>query len=385
MGDASQGAGDDDVTGSVPETPSGSSDAAANQGGAGGAGGDDAASSDDAAHSGVGGGVTVPSEDAGGSAEDGAGGASTGPADDPSLDGEPRNEVRASLNSVRQEHSAAALDGEVYVIGGFTPSVSASVQAYDPQSDTWREVAAFPEPLHHANVATVGGVLYVLGFNRGGSFTDVDGRTFAYDPSADEWSERASMPMGTERASSCVAALGTKIFLFGGSTNTNGNSPSSAESSAYDTELDEWETLPLMPEPREHCVAGAVGEMLYIVSGRSGSIAGVSVESWSYDPQAQEFDERAPIPTPRGGTAGAVVGGKIYVFGGEGNGDDPNGIFHDVEAYEPSTDSWQLLPQMLTGRHGFAAAAVDNRIYLPGGATSQGFGAGDAHTVFFFE
>jgi N-acetylneuraminic acid mutarotase len=182
-----------------------------------------------------------------------------------------------------------------------------------------------------------------------------------------------------------VAVLENQIYLFGGSTNTNGNSPSSAEASVYDTETDQWQVLPLLPEPREHCIAGGVGGMLYVVSGRSGSIAGVSVESWAYDPEAQTYTERAPIPTPRGGTAGAVLRGKIYVFGGEGNADDPNGVFHDIEAYDPSSDSWEVLPAMLTGRHGFAAAALDGRIYLPGGATSQGFGAEDDHTVLFFE
>lgn len=299
--------------------------------------------------------------------------------------GTPTQEQRAALPAVRQEHSAAALEGEVYVIGGFTPSVTASVQAYDPLGDSWRARADFPTALHHANVAAASGKIYVLGFNRGSSFTDIDGRVFAYDPSNDVWEERAPLPVGTERSSSCVATLGSKIYLFGGSTNTAGTSVSVSYSSAYDTELDEWQELPDLPETREHCLAGGVDDLLYIVSGRSGGIGGISPQSWAFDPATNMYSERQPIPTPRGGTAGAVLGGRIYVFGGEGNGDDPDGIFHEVEVYDPSTDSWEQLPDMLIARHGFAAAALEQRIYLPGGATSQGFGAGEAHTVFFFE
>jgi N-acetylneuraminic acid mutarotase len=299
--------------------------------------------------------------------------------------GTPAFEEREVLPSVRQEHSAIGFDGEVYVIGGFTPSVTASVQVYNPELDNWRDVADFPETLHHASVATVGDELYVLGFNRGGGFSDIDGRVFAYNATADEWTPRTPMPDGTERSSSCIAALGTKIYLIAGSLNTNGNTTAVVHSSVYDTVLDEWEILPDAPSPREHCIAGAVGGKVYVVSGRDGRISGVDPETWEFDPATNEFSQRAPIPTPRGGTAGAVLGNKIYIFGGEGNDADPNGIFHAVEAYVPSTDTWETLPNMLIGRHGFAAAVVGDRIYLPGGADSQGFGAAEYHTVFFFE
>ena len=80
------------------------------------------------------------------------------------------------------------------------------------------------------------------------------------------------------------------------------------------------------------------------------------------------------MPTARSGVAGAVVGSCLYIFGGEGNPADPNGIFHEVEAYDPATDSWVELPPMQTGRHGIYAAVRGNVIYLPGGATVEGLG-----------
>ena len=80
------------------------------------------------------------------------------------------------------------------------------------------------------------------------------------------------------------------------------------------------------------------------------------------------------MPTGRSGMAGGVVGDCVYVFGGEGNPADPAGIFHQVEAYEPAADRWWSLPPMQTARHGIYAAVLGNVIYLPGGATQQGFG-----------
>ena len=78
------------------------------------------------------------------------------------------------------------------------------------------------------------------------------------------------------------------------------------------------------------------------------------------------------MPTGRSGAAGAVVGDCLYVFGGEGNASDPNGIFHQVEAYEASTDTWRQLPPMQTTQHRIYAAVLGNVAYLPGGATMPG-------------
>jgi len=324
----------------------------------------------------------------GGNGSSGGGGAGGADAEDtssttgepPDFTGTPIEEDRADLPSVRQEHGVAALNGELYVLGGFTPDASSSVQAYDPESDSWREVADFPAIFHHPNVAVVGGMLYVAGFLAGSSLRQGDGRTFAYDPEADEWSPRASMPVGTDRGSACVAALDDAIYVFGGAS-----AATMPDASVYDTVADAWTSLPPMPELREHCIAAGIDGKIYIVSGRANSIQGIGLESWVYDPATQMYDERQAMPTPRAGAAGAVLGGRIFAFGGEGNPDDPDGVFHEIEVYDPADDSWEELPDMTIPRHGYGAATIGDRIYLAGGATAQGFGATEFFTVFFFE
>lgn len=294
--------------------------------------------------------------------------------------GEPVQELLPELPSVRQEHSVVALGGEIFVLGGFTPNVTPTMQAYDPASRTWRSAADVPFALHHANAAVVDGLLYIAGFNLGASFTQVNGRVLVYDPALDSWSEAGLMPGGSERASSCVATLGTKIYLFGGARLGG----TVADASAYDVATGTWEELPPLPEPREHCVAAAIDGTLIIAAGRSGGIGGFQPSTWAFDPAAGAYAARAPIPTPRGGIAGAVLADRFLIFGGEGNGGDPSGVFDDVEAYDLVTDTWQALPPMLEPRHGFGAAALDGSIYLPGGASTQGFGAVGEHTVLVY-
>jgi N-acetylneuraminic acid mutarotase len=306
------------------------------------------------------------------------------PADVPPADGEPAaepvQEALPALPSVRQEHSVVALDGEIYVLGGFTPNVTSTLQAFDPASGTWRDAAEAPLALHHANAAAVDGRMIVAGYYVGASFTTVNGRVLEYDPALDAWSERGLMPAGSERASACVATLGGRIYLFGGAR----LGASVTDASAYDVVTDTWEELPPLPEPREHCLAAAIGDTLFIAAGRSGGIGGFQPNTWAFDPAQSAYTARAPIPTPRGGVAGAVLDGKLLVFGGEGNGGDASGVFDDVEAYDAASDSWSPLPPMLEPRHGLGAAELDGRVYLPGGASAQGFGAVGEHTVLIY-
>jgi N-acetylneuraminic acid mutarotase len=88
------------------------------------------------------------------------------------------------------------------------------------------------------------------------------------------------------------------------------------------------------------------------------------------------------MPTARGGTAAGVVDGKIYVVGGEGNGAAASGVFPQVEEYDPATDTWTSRGEMLTPRHGMGAAGFDGGLYVPGGATTQGFGAVATAEIF---
>jgi N-acetylneuraminic acid mutarotase len=105
----------------------------------------------------------------------------------------------------------------------------------------------------------------------------------------------------------------------------------------------------------------------------------------AYDPVSNTWERKASMPTGRSGIAAAVVADCLYVFGGEGNVADPNGIFHEVEAYDPVTDQWFELPPMRTGRHGIYAAVRNGVVYLPGGSTVQGLGPTDVNEAYVID
>lgn len=280
--------------------------------------------------------------------------------------GTPEWEPREPLPAARQELGVAELAGRIYTVGGFDSQgrATAVVEYYEPASDMWFGAASLPQPLHHVPVAATGGYLYALGGLRGGTFAAVD-TVSRYDPVRNVWEGRTPLP--TTRGAGAAAVIDGLIYLAGGS---RGNSV--RDFAVFDPTMNAWTQLPPMPTARDHLAAAAIDGIFYAVGGRAGALFD-ALEA--YDPATREWTTLEPMPTARGGLAAAAFAGRLFTFGGEGNQADPNGIFHEVEVYDPASNTWDSLPAMRTGRHGMGAAVSGDRIYVPGGATIAGFGA----------
>ena len=64
------------------------------------------------------------------------------------------------------------------------------------------------------------------------------------------------------------------------------------------------------------------------------------------------------MPTPRSGHGWATYNNRIYLVGGEGRDYHVEGVFRDIEAFDPATNEWDKLPPMPTARmRGQARAA----------------------------
>jgi N-acetylneuraminic acid mutarotase len=341
----------------------------------------DGTASASAGSTGTGDGATTSPDatgDSGSDTDDAADETESGDAPEPT-DPEGQWETRASLAEPRQETGVAALGGEIYVVGGFTAAgLTPRVEVYDPESDTWRAVADFPDAeVHHANTAAVGDRLFVAGFLSGGAFA-ASGRTFAYDPSTDAWTEQAQMPVGTERGGSGVAVLDETVYVLGGMQ----GAVTVDDAWVYDTAADVWSPIESLPAPGDHLVAAAVDGKVYAIGGRAGGIEAHVPSVHVYDPEADAWSPGPPMPTSRGGMGAAVVGHWIFVAGGEGNEGDPSGVFAQFEVLDTVRGTWTSLPPMPTPRHGMGAAAVDGVVYVPGGADEQAFGAVATHEAW---
>lgn len=271
-----------------------------------------------------------------------------------------------------QETAVVATGGKLYVLGGFDAAgaVVAAVQIFDPAACTWSMGPALPKAVHHANAAVVDGTIYVVGAMETIAFSAIPD-VWAWNPATGTaWATRASMPAGTQRGSGVAGVIDGKIYLAGGLRGGAVN-----ELSMYDPVANTWTGgLPAVPMTRDHGCGGVVDGKLYVLGGRQGGITTQATTAYAYTPGAG-WTERAAMPTARGGTACGVVGNRIVVVGGEGNAAAASGVFPQVEAYDAAANSWATLAMMPVPRHGMGAAAIGDKVYVPGGATKQGFGA----------
>jgi len=274
----------------------------------------------------------------------------------------------------RQEIGVGALDGRIYVLGGLTDTGagSARVEVYDPATNSWTNAAPLPEQRHHIGVATLGGALYSVGGFAGSSFSPTDD-VYRFDPARNEWTAVASLP--APRGALAVVQMYGLLYAVGGST----ASGSITDNTLYDPETNEWSFVTNLPTPRNHLAAVALNGYMYVIGGRADGGGNANTgELDRYDPIEDRWDVLTPMPTARSGHAAAVLDGRIVVMGGEVNPDNPpNGVFVEVEVYDPSADRWTTLDPMAVPRHGIGAVTVGDLIYVPGGATHAGFGATD--------
>lgn len=255
--------------------------------------------------------------------------------------------------------------------GGIVPAV----QIFDTTTCTYSAGPPMPKAVHHINAAVESGTIFVLGSLQTGGFTAI-GDTWSWNPATDaDWTVRAAMPAGKQRGAGIAGAIGGKLVVAGG---FRGGS-AVTEVSIYDPVLDQWTDGPPLPAARDHACGGVIGGKLYVAGGRQVSITSTAATLFELD--GATWAGRMSMPTARGGTACGVVAGKLIVVGGEGNPKAASGVFPEVESYDPIADSWTTLAPTPTPRHGMGAAEAGGRLYVPGGADVQAFGAVATHEV----
>ncbi|MCB1985216.1 MAG: galactose oxidase [Burkholderiales bacterium] len=284
----------------------------------------------------------------------------------------------------RTEIAAAALDGKIFVVGGFSkPSlsnvldfaISRDVEVYDPIVDSWSTTTPLPEGRHHAGIATLDGFLYIIGgFAKSGfSVWHAVNTVYQFNPATQTWRERT--PMLTARGALGVTVYQGKIYAIGG---YDGKQNSGA-TEIYDPKTDTWSTAAPLMAPRDHLAVAVANSRIFAIGGRSNLKyrQNTSVVE-SYDPDTNQWQYKASLPTARSGISAGVINDQIYVLGGESG----EGTFDNNERYLPDEDRWTTLTPMPTARHGLGVAVINKRLYAIGGGTSPGASFSRINEIF---
>jgi len=128
-----------------------------------------------------------------------------------------------------------------------------------------------------------------------------------------------------------------------------------------------WTHRSPMATQRSHCAAAALGGRLYVFGGGGPNFQALNTVE-CFDPAKDAWSPRATMPTARSGIVAVPFRDRIYVMGGGFK--RPDGTFQfltTVEIYDPQTDSWAKGPDLLRRHDAPAAAVLGGRIYLMGG------------------
>jgi hypothetical protein len=286
----------------------------------------------------------------------------------------------AGLPYELDEPRGAALDGEIYLVGGITGlehvanerlllEPSNELTRFDPKTETFTELAPLPDKLNHIGVVSYHHDLYVLG----GYGRTLDRETrdsfYRYDPDTDRWSRMPNLP--EPRAAMAVGVVGDELILAGGARD---NVPHS-QAFAFDFKTGQWSHLPDMLSRREHVAGTALGGRLYVFGGRAPASLAVDTAE-SYDVSERRWRRLPPMLTGSGGLGAVSVGGEVIAVGG-GN-DGAGTVTGAVQEWDPHTEKWSYISSMRTPRHGHATVAVGDRIWVFGGSPCAYFNATDS-------
>lgn len=200
---------------------------------------------------------------------------------------------------------------------------------------------------------------------------------------ANPWVTLAPFPDPSEELLGATA--GGKLYVFAGLA--PGWKPK-ALAFEYDPANNTWTKKKPMALASHHVALASLGDKIYAFGGfkypDSGPAAWQPIDNaWEYDPAADEWKALAPMPSKRGAAAAAVVNGKIYVIGGAGvMSGSTEVVIHparrhmvmgNVEEYDPTTNSWRARTALPTPRNHHVVAAVAGKIYVIGGRIGAAF------------
>lgn len=235
--------------------------------------------------------------------------------------------------------TAQVVGGKVYVLGGYTVAADgtertvASVDVYDPATDTWSRGAPIPVGVDDAVSGVWRDSLIVLvsGWHDDHNVADVQ----LYDPATDRWSRGTSIA-GTPVFGAAGGVVDDQIAYVDGVRTTDDHIRYAMETGDWVGTLAggspdsiAWTTLPAHPDPALYrAAAGTLGRLVLFVGGTSrpynydgigydGAPSEPIRQVLAYAPGAQEWRNLAapPLATMDHRTLG-VAGGQVFLVGG---------------------------------------------------------------------
>ena len=274
-------------------------------------------------------------------------------------------------------YSDAVIDGNTVYVNNES---SVNIYAYDVTSDSWSQLLDCVYQNNSITVingllTTVGGSTYPTYFNDLFSLTG--------EGSGRRWTKKFP-PMPTKRRSTTALCTETTLIVAGG-VGKGGRLLSTVE--VMNTKTHQWSTAANLPEPICYASVTVHGDELYMLGGnRQGGVYTKSVHTCSvsalfqscvpsskvkgisYGDKSRVWTQVADLPV-EGSTCECFRGQLLAVGGRMDSGKSTTAVY----MYNSTTNSWEIISHMTTGRCDcFTAVLPDNQLMVVGGWTAVG-------------
>lgn len=231
-------------------------------------------------------------------------------------------------------HTQVYLDGVLYMFGG-APGLSQATDggwALDTKAvdAKWKALALMPKPRVSAYAAAVNGKIYIIGgFYISGNARITTPEVLEYDPATDKYTVKATMPTATYGMAGAV--VGTKIFVMSGIA--AGNYTNATQ--VYDVTTNTWASSTASTLSSIYPTASAVGNDIYLLGGQSTSYWNTFLKG-TVNGNAITWKKMTNLPVPISGGASGILDGNLFVAGGT-NG---NGPLASTYKYDITGNKW---------------------------------------------
>jgi len=223
---------------------------------------------------------------------------------------------------------AVPYDGKIYVLGALSGNYPDEtpiphVYIYDPETDAWTEGPAIPADRRRGAAGAVAheGIIYLVGGIQNGH---IDGQVRwldAFNPETGTWEQLADAPRNQDHFQ--VAVVDGKLYAAGGRRTSQATGAvfelTIPEVDVYDFATNTWTPLPPsgdLPTERAGTTTVSVGGHLLVLGGESGSQEPAHAEVEAFNPETGTWQSLAPMNTGRHGTQAIVHEGHLYIAAG---------------------------------------------------------------------
>lgn len=239
-------------------------------------------------------------------------------------------------------HTQVYLDGVLYMFGGAPGLSQPTAEAWSLDTKTpgaqWKAIAPMPTARISAYAAAVNGKIYIIGgWYLNGTARVVPPQVLEYDPAANTYETKASMTSPSYFMAGAVVE--NKIFVMGGII----NNAYSNSTQVYDPATDKWAASTASTLTVGHATASAIDNVIYLIGGNTsattyfktvlkGTVSGTTI-TWK---------KMGDFPIYIAGAASGVANGTLYVAGGV----NAEGTKASVYKYDAVKDKWAASFQM---------------------------------------